>query len=214
MSLLVNEIFYSIQGESVYSGCPCVFIRLTGCNLKCTYCDTQYAYTQGEKMEISQILRQIAGWKCRWVEITGGEPLLQNETPLLVSRLLDHGYIVMMETNGSLDISRVDRRCIKVLDIKCPSSNEAGKNDLKNLKRLDPKDQIKFVIGNREDYRFAKNIISLHCPDFPGDRILFSPVYGKMHPAELADWILGDHLNVRLHLQIHKYIWPEKEKGF
>ena len=213
MSLLVNEIFYSIQGESVYSGCPCVFIRLTGCNLKCTYCDTQYAYTQGEKMEISQILRQIAGWKCRWVEITGGEPLLQNETPLLVSGLLDHGYIVMMETNGSLDISRVDRRCIKVLDIKCPSSNEAGKNDLKNLKRLDPKDQIKFVIGNREDYRFAKNIISLHCPDFPGDRILFSSVYGEMHPADLVDWILEDNLNVRLHVQLHKIILPGRESG-
>jgi 7-carboxy-7-deazaguanine synthase len=213
MSILVNEIFYSIQGESVYSGCPCVFIRLTGCNLKCTYCDTQYAYNQGEKMEISQILRQIAGYKCRSVEITGGEPLLQNETPLLVSRLLDHGYIVMMETNGSLDISRVDQRCIKVLDMKCPSSNEAGKNDLKNLKRLDPKDQIKFVIGNREDYKFAKNIISLHCPDFPGDRILFSSVYGEMHPADLVDWILEDNLNVRLHVQLHKIILPGRESG-
>jgi 7-carboxy-7-deazaguanine synthase len=213
MSLLVNEIFYSIQGESIYSGCPCIFVRLTGCNLKCTYCDTQYAYEGGEKMEIPQLIRRVAGYKCRWVEITGGEPMLQNETPILVSRLLDNGYVVMMETNGSLDISRVDRRCIKVLDIKCPSSNEAKKNDLKNLKRIDSKDQIKFVIGNREDYKFAKNIISLHCPDFPGDRILFSPVYGIMHPSDLADWILRDHLNVRLHLQIHKYIWPNREKG-
>jgi 7-carboxy-7-deazaguanine synthase len=213
MSLLVNEIFYSIQGESIYSGCPCIFIRLTGCNLKCTYCDTQYAYEEGEKMEISLIMHRVAGYKCRWVEITGGEPLLQNETPLLVSRLLDHGYSVMMETNGSLDISRVDQRCITVLDVKCPSSDAAEKNDLKNLKRIDSKDQIKFVIGNHEDYKFAKNVISLHCPDFPGDRILFSPVYGEMNPADLAAWILRDHLNVRLHLQIHKYIWPDREKG-
>ena len=213
MSLIVNEIFYSIQGESIYSGCPCVFVRLTGCNLRCTYCDTQYAYEEGEKMEIAQIMQRIAHFKCRLIEVTGGEPLLQNKTPLLVSKLLNNGYVVMMETNGSLDISRVDRRCIKVLDIKCPSSNEAKKNDLKNLKRLNSIDQIKFVIGNHEDYTYAKNIISSYCLDFPGYRILFSPVYSKMPPAELADWILRDHLNVRLHLQVHKYIWPDREKG-
>ncbi len=213
MALLVNEIFYSIQGESIYSGRPCIFVRLTGCNLRCTYCDTQYAYEEGEKMEIAKIMRRVSGFKCRLIEITGGEPLIQNETPLLVSRLLDNGYVVMMETNGSLDISRVDRRCIKVLDMKCPSSNESKKNNLKNLKQLQATDQIKFVIGSDEDYTYAKNIISSHCPDFPGDRILFSPVYGKMPPADLADWILKDHLNVRLHLQIHKYIWPGKDKG-
>jgi 7-carboxy-7-deazaguanine synthase len=213
MALLVNEIFYSIQGESIYSGRPCIFVRLTGCNLRCTYCDTQYAYEEGEKMEIDRIMSRISGFKCRWIEITGGEPLIQSETPLLVSRLIDNGYVVMMETNGSLDISRVDPRCIKVLDMKCPSSNESKKNDVKNLKKLHSKDQIKFVIGNHEDYTFAKNIISSHCLDFPGNRILFSPVYGKMPPAELAEWILKDHLTVRLHLQIHKYIWPDKEKG-
>ncbi len=213
MTLLVNEIFCSIQGESIYSGCPCIFVRLTGCNLRCTYCDTRYAYEEGEKMEIGQILRRVADYKCRLIEITGGEPLLQKETPLLVSRLLDNGYIVMMETNGSFDIGRVDRRCIKVLDIKCPSSNESKKNDLKNLKRLHSKDQIKFVIGNHEDYVYAQSIISSHGPDFPGDHILFSPVYGKMPPADLANWILKDHLKVRLHLQIHKYIWPGREIG-
>jgi 7-carboxy-7-deazaguanine synthase len=213
MTLLVNEIFYSIQGESIYSGRPCVFVRLTGCNLRCTYCDTQYAYEDGESMEIAQIMRRVSEYKCRLVEITGGEPLIQNETPLLVSRLLDNGYAVMMETNGSLDISRVDPNCIKVLDMKCPSSNESNKNDLKNLKHLHSKDQIKFVIGNHEDYTYAKNIISSHCPNFPGDCILFSPVYGKIPPADLADWILKDHLNVRLHLQLHKMIWPDKERG-
>jgi 7-carboxy-7-deazaguanine synthase len=212
MTLLVNEIFYSIQGESIYSGRPCVFVRLTGCNLRCSYCDTQYAYEEGEKMEIAQIIRRVSGYKCRLIEITGGEPLIQTETPLLVSRLLDHGYVVMMETNGSLDICRVDRRCIKVMDMKCPSSNESKKNDLKNLKQLHSKDQIKFVMANRVDYTYAKNIISSHCPDFPGDRILFSPVYREMPPADLADWILEDHLNVRLHLQIHKIIWPNKER--
>ncbi len=213
MSLLVNEIFYSIQGESIYSGQPCIFVRLTGCNLRCTYCDTRYAYEEGQKMEIDRIIRRVLGFKCRLIEITGGEPLIQSETPLLVSRLLENGYIVMMETNGSLDISRIDPRCIKVLDVKCPSSNESKKNDVTNLQKLHSQDQIKFVIGNREDYTFAKNVISSHCADFPGNRILFSPVYGKMPPAELAEWILKDHLNVRLHLQIHKYIWPDKDKG-
>jgi 7-carboxy-7-deazaguanine synthase len=213
MALLVNEIFYSIQGESIYSGRPCIFVRLSGCNLRCTYCDTQYAYEKGEKMEIDHIIRKVSEFKCRWVEVTGGEPLIQSDTPMLVSKLLDNGYVVMMETNGSLDISRVDPRCIKVLDIKCPSSNESKKIDVKNLKKLRSKDQIKFVIGNHEDYTFAKNIISSHCPDFPGNRILFSPVYGKMPTNKLAEWILKDHLNVRLHLQIHKYIWPDKEKG-
>lgn len=213
MALLVNEIFYSIQGESIYSGRPCIFVRLSGCNLRCTYCDTQYAYEKGEKMDIDRILRKVSEFKCRLIEITGGEPLIQSETPMLVSRLLDNGYVVMMETNGSLDIGRVDPRCIKVLDMKCPSSNESKKNDVKNIQKLHSKDQIKFVIGNHEDYTFAKNIISSHCPDFPGNRILFSPVYGKMPPAELAEWILKDHLNVRLHLQLHKYIWPDKEKG-
>jgi 7-carboxy-7-deazaguanine synthase len=213
VTLLINEIFYSIQGESIYSGRPCIFVRLTGCNLRCTYCDTQYAYEEGEKMEIDPIMRRISEYKCRLIEITGGEPLFQNETPLLISRLLDNGYVVMMETNGSLDISRVDRRCIKVLDMKCPSSNESKKNDVKNLKQLHAKDQIKFVIADRDDYAYAKNLISLHCPEFPGDRILFSPVFGKMPPSDLADWILKDHLNVRLHLQIHKYIWPDRERG-
>lgn len=213
MSLIINEIFYSIQGESIYSGRPCTFVRLTGCNLRCSYCDTQYAYEEGIKMKITQIMRQVAYYKCPLVEITGGEPLLQNETPLLISKLLENGYDVMMETNGSFDISRVDERCIKIVDIKCPSSNESEKNDLENLKRLHSKDQIKFVIGNHEDYKYAKSIISSHCPDFPGDRILFSPVYGKLSPANLADWILKDHLNVRLHFQLHKMIWPDKNKG-
>jgi len=213
MSLLINEIFYSIQGESTHSGRPCVFVRLTGCNLRCTYCDTRYAYEEGIKMEITEIMDRVTAYKCSLVEITGGEPLLQNETPVLIHRLLENGYEALMETNGSLDISKVDRRCIKVVDIKCPTSNESDKNDLGNLKRLNPKDQIKFVIGSLMDYTYAKNIIALNCPDFPGDHILFSPVSGEMPLADLARWILEDHLNVRMNLQIQKIIWPDREKG-
>jgi len=213
MTILVNEIFHSIQGESIYSGRPCIFIRLTGCNLRCTYCDTRYAYEDGEEMEIAEIIRCVAAYNCRLVEITGGEPLLQNETPLLIFGLLENGYEVLMETNGSLDISKVDPRCVKIVDIKCPSSHASEKNDLENLKRLNPKDQIKFVIGNRTDYVYAKKTMALNRPDFPGDRILFSPISGKMPSEDLAEWILEDNLNVRLHLQIHKIIWPDRKKG-
>jgi len=164
-------------------------------------------------MKITQIMGRVAAYKCPLVEITGGEPLLQNETPLLISKLIENGYMVMMETNGSFDISRVDDRCIKIVDIKCPSSNESEQNDLKNFKRLHPKDQIKFVIGNREDYMYAKNITKLHCSDVLGDHILFSPAFGIMPPADLAGWMLEDNLNVRFHIQLHKIIWPDKKSG-
>jgi len=213
MALMINEIFHSIQGESTYSGRPCIFVRLTGCNLRCSYCDTRYAYEEGVKMEISEIINRVAGYECPLIEITGGEPLLQSETPLLIYRLLENGYEVMMETNGSLDISSVDGRCIKIVDIKCPTSSESDKNDLENLKRLNPKDQVKFVIGSRKDYEYAKETIELIHPGFPMDQILFSPVSGEMAPAKLAEWILEDSLNVRFHLQLHKIIWPGKEKG-
>lgn len=213
MALMINEIFHSIQGESTYSGRPCIFVRLTGCNLRCSYCDTRYAYEEGVKMEISEIINRVAVYECPLIEITGGEPLLQSETPLLIYRLLENGYEVMMETNGSLDISSVDGRCIKIVDIKCPTSSESDKNDLENLKRLNPKDQVKFVIGSRKDYEYAKETIELIHPGLPMDQILFSPVSGEMAPAKLAEWILEDSLNVRFHLQLHKIIWPGKEKG-
>ncbi len=213
MALLVNEIFYSIQGESTHSGRPCVFIRLTGCNLRCTYCDTRYAYEDGMQMEIMEILEHLAAYKCSLVEITGGEPLLQHDTPALINRLLENGYEVMMETNGSFDISRVDGRCIKIVDIKCPSSGESDKNDLLNLKRLNSNDQVKFVIGCREDYVYAKEIMASIPPEFPKKHVLFSPVSDKMSPALLAGWMLADQLDVRLHLQLHKIIWPDAPRG-
>jgi 7-carboxy-7-deazaguanine synthase len=213
MTLLVNEIFYSIQGESTYSGRPCIFVRLTGCNLRCSYCDTRYAYEQGVNMEITEIMNRIAAYPCRLVEITGGEPLLQSQTPSLIYRLLENGYEVMLETNGSLDISRVDGRCIKIVDIKCPTSGESDKIDLGNLKRLGSKDQVKFVIGDRSDYKYAKVTMDSISPDFPEEQILFSPVSGGISPSQLAEWILEDSLNVRLHLQLHKIIWPDKKRG-
>ena len=210
MTLLINEIFYSIQGESLYAGLPCVFVRLTGCNLRCSYCDTRYAYEEGIEMKSAEILQKVAAYHCPLIEITGGEPLLQNDTPLLISELLEKGYEVMMETNGTFDISMVDKRCIKIVDIKCPTSGESDKNDLENLKRLNQKDQAKFVIGSREDYEYAKNIIKLISRKFSEKKILFSPVFGKIASAELAKWILEDNLNIRLHLQLHKIIWPDK----
>jgi len=164
-------------------------------------------------MEIAEIIGRVAAYNCRLVEITGGEPLLQTETPRLIFDLLKNGYEVLMETNGSLDISKVDPRCVKIVDIKCPSSHASEKNDLVNLKRLNPKDQIKFVIGNRTDYVYAKKTMALNRPDFPEDHILFSPISGKLPPEDLAEWILEDNLNVRLHLQLHKIIWPDREKG-
>ena len=213
MALLVNEIFYSIQGESIHSGRPCIFVRLTGCNLRCTYCDTRYAYEDGMQMEIREILEHLAAYQCSLVEITGGEPLLQHDTPALINRLLDNGYEAMMETNGSFDISRVDGRCMKIVDIKCPSSGESEKNDLNNLKRLNLIDQVKFVIGCREDYLYAKKIIKSIPPEFPTERVLFSPTSDKMSSDTLAGWILEDTLDVRLHLQLHKIIWPDEPRG-
>jgi len=212
MSLVVNEIFYSIQGESVYSGRPCIFVRLTGCNLRCSYCDTTYAYENGTEMEIEPVIKQVDLFRCSLVEITGGEPLIQAETPLLIYSLLENGYEVMMETNGSLDISIIDNRCIKIVDIKCPSSMESDKNDLENLKRMNRKDQVKFVMGTRKDYEYAKEIIKMIPDRLPGHHILFSPVFGKIKPSKIAKWILEDKLDVKFHLQLHNVIWPNGEK--
>jgi 7-carboxy-7-deazaguanine synthase len=208
MTLLVNEIFYSIQGESTYSGLPCTFVRLSGCNLRCSYCDTRYAYDEGVEMEIESIMNQIEVYGCPLVEITGGEPLLQNETPHLIHQLLENGYKVMMETNGSLDIDRVDKRCIKIVDIKCPTSNESSKNDFENIDKLHPEDQVKFVIGDRTDYDYAREITTQIYPQVAPDHILFSPVFEQMLPSDLVKWILEDKLSVRFHLQLHKFIWP------
>lgn len=214
MSLRINEIFYSIQGESLYAGLPCVFVRLTGCNLRCAYCDTRYAYDEGTDMTIPEILDRVGAYPVSAiVEITGGEPLFQRETPELVVRLLDQGRTVLMETNGSLDISRIDGRCIRIMDIKCPSSLMESCNDPDNLRRLGTKDQIKFIIGTRTDYEFACSVLKEIPPELPVSSVLFSPASGTLPPSLLADWILADGLGVRLHLQLHKRIWPDTERG-
>ena len=214
MPLQVNEIFYSIQGESSYAGRPCVFVRLTGCNLRCAYCDTQYAYNEGRELEIKDIIAQVSSHRCPLVEVTGGEPLIQEQTPFLVKSLVERGYTVLVETNGSQDISRIDERCIRIMDIKCPSSREEEKNDLENLRKLTDRDEVKFVIGDREDYEFAKDILDFQgSSPLVGNPVHFSPLFEKIEPRLLAGWILEDCLNVRLHLQLHKIIWDPGKRG-
>jgi 7-carboxy-7-deazaguanine synthase len=211
LTLNVNEIFYSIQGESSFSGIPCIFIRLTGCNLRCSYCDTRYACDEGTVLSLDEVLRRIALFPCSLVEVTGGEPLLQQNTPKLLRILLHLGYKVLVETNGSMNIEAIDKRCIRIVDIKCPSSGEADMNDLGNLKRLTGKDELKFVIGCRSDYEFAKDLVL--SPEIMNLKIkppLFSPVMNKLKPKRLAAWILEDHLNVRLQVQLHKVIWGNR----
>lgn len=214
MSLKVNEIFYSIQGESSCAGWPCVFVRLTGCNLRCAYCDTQYAYETGLEMDIKDILDRISVYNCRLVEVTGGEPLIQKETPDLIMHLLNKGYKVLLETNGSMDIGVVDKRCARIMDIKCPSSGEKERNDLDNLKRLGEKDELKFVIADRADYEYAKEILEIIDRVRPCSvPVHFSPCFGRIDTRELSHWILEDFLDVRLNLQLHKFIWDPHERG-
>ncbi len=212
MNLKVNEIFYSIQGESLYAGLPCAFVRLSGCNLRCVYCDTKYAYDEGIQMPIAGIMEQVAAYQCRLVEITGGEPLCQDLTPDLISTLIEKGYTVLLETNGTMDIRSVDPRCIKIVDIKCPGSGESEKNNLNNIEHLTTHDQLKFVITDKNDYVFAKNILAKTCPSPCPVPVLFSPANDLLEPAVLADWMLKDGLDVRLQLQLHKIIWPDVER--
>ncbi len=214
MSLTVNEIFFSIQGESSHAGRPCVFIRLAGCNLRCTYCDTQYAYEEGSSRTIDDIEREVRPFRCTLVEVTGGEPLLQPQTPELIRRLLDAQYMVLLETNGSRDIGIVDDRCTRIVDVKCPSSGQSGENRLENLAIITPNDEVKFVIGDREDFDYAKDVIATRLSRHGGLKPpLISPVFGRLDPESLVRWILEDHLDVRLQIQLHKWIWGADKRG-
>ena len=214
MPLLVNEIFYSIQGESSFAGRPCVFIRLTGCNLRCSYCDTQYAYNEGCQMGVDEILDKVASFECPLVEVTGGEPLLQDDTPFLITSLLDKGHKVLLETNGSMDIGRADKRCIRIVDIKCPSSGEQESFLSDNLGRLTDMDELKFVIGDRQDYEFARKILGSIQRRRPSPVMVnISNVFPEMDARTLAEWILEDHLDVRLNLQLHKLLWGPEKRG-
>jgi len=213
MNLTVNEIFYSIQGESIHAGLPCVFVRLTGCNLRCRYCDTRYAFNEGSTMAVGQILDRVASFACGLVEITGGEPLFQKGTPELAAALLAKGYDVLLETNGSLNIDRVDCRCSRIMDIKCPSSGEVSKNDPANLARLTANDQVKFVIGDHKDFWFAVEMLERVPAFVPRDRILFSHVAERLPPDRLARWMLDANIQARMQIQLHKFIWPERDRG-
>ena len=211
--LSINEIFYSIQGESTYAGKPCVFVRLAGCDLRCSWCDTSYAFGEGRKMSIDDIVRQVGGYGTALVEVTGGEPLLQEDVYPLMERLLDEGQTVLLETGGQIDVSRVPGAVVKVMDVKCPASGESDKVDWGNIDRLGSRDQVKFVIQDRRDYEFARDTVTRHALDRRCAAVLFSPVHGVLNPKELSEWILEDRLPVRLQLQIHKHIWGADVRG-
>lgn len=213
MGLKINEIFFSIQGESSFAGRPCVFVRLSGCNLNCTYCDTPYAREEGAWMSIDDIYDRVVAYGFPLVEITGGEPLLQDQTPALVKHLLSKGLSVLMETNGSMNIELTDSACIRIVDIKCPSSGQSGFMDMDNLYRMTTKDELKFVLSDRGDYEFAKGVANSARQILPESTILFSSVSGKLDPSDLSAWILGDRLDVRLQIQLHKIIWPDTDRG-
>jgi 7-carboxy-7-deazaguanine synthase len=210
--LKTNEIFHSIQGESSKSGLPCVFVRLTYCNLRCTYCDTEYAFYEGEDKSIEDIINEVKKYNCNLVEVTGGEPLVQKECLELMKKLCDVGFDVMLETGGSLPIKDIDERVMIVMDLKCPSSKMEKKNLYENINYLKPKDELKFVIGNREDYDWSKEIISKY-ELINKSEILFSVVFGELEPVSLVNWIIEDKLDVRYQLQMHKYIWHPETKG-
>lgn len=208
----VTEIFHSIQGESTLLGTPCVFVRLTGCDLRCRWCDTEYAFTEGGPMEVQEVVRRVLAYGCPLVEITGGEPLLQKETPELCRRLLDSGCRVMIETGGHRDISVLPGGVKVILDVKCPESGESEKNDWKNLERLNPEGEIKFVIAGRSDYEWARETVRSR--DLASrNPVLFSPVHGEMEYEPLARWILEDGLPVRFQPQLHKHIWHPEKRG-
>ncbi len=206
--LKVCEIFYSIQGESTYAGLPFVFVRLSGCNLRCSFCDTTYAYYEGEYMREDEILERVLAYDTDFVEITGGEPLLQEGTISLIERLLSLGKKVLLETNGSFDIGSVPKECVKIVDVKCPGSGMSDKMFWGNLEKLGGKDEVKFVILDKADYEFAKDVMKRY--SIFGERVLISPVFSKLSPSLVASWMLSDKLFARLQIQIHKYIFGEK----
>jgi 7-carboxy-7-deazaguanine synthase len=212
--LRVTELFHSIQGESTWAGLPCVFIRLTGCNLRCNWCDTAYAFSGGTMMDLDSILSSVAAYRTPLVEITGGEPLTQPACPALAESLLDAGHTVLLETGGSLPINTLPDEVIRIMDLKCPGSGECKKNHWPNIGYLrHDRDEVKFVIADRADYEWARQTIETHCLETRCRALLFSPVTGSLEPAHLAQWILEDRLPVRLQIQLHKILWPGQNRG-
>jgi 7-carboxy-7-deazaguanine synthase len=206
----ITEIFYSLQGETRTIGLPTVFVRLTGCPLRCGYCDTAYAFTGGEKMEIADIVQQVASYKPRYVTVTGGEPLAQQTCHELLKELCDLGVEVSLETSGAMDISQVDPRVVVVMDLKTPASKEEVKNNYDNIQYIKATDQLKFVICDQGDYEWSKQKMTEY--DLPAKcEVLFSPIHGELAPADLADWIVRDNLPVRMQVQLHKYLWGDEQ---
>ena len=211
--LTINEIFYSIQGESTYAGRPCVFVRLTACDLRCSWCDTEYAFHEGRKRSLEDVLAEVDRHECSLVEVTGGEPLLQDEVYPLMQSLVDRGRTVLLETGGHRSTSRVPEPVITILDVKCPGSGEAHRNHWENLHRLRSHDEVKFVIKDRADYDWARDVLERHGVRQRAAAIHFSPVHGVLDPKTLSEWVLADRLPVRVQLQIHKYIWSPTTRG-
>ena len=210
--LTVNEIFYSIQGESTFAGLPCVFVRLTYCNLRCVWCDTEYAFYEGREMSFEEILEEVGRYPSKLIEVTGGEPLAQEGVHELMRMLCDRGYTVLLETSGSISIAKVDPRVRIIMDIKCPGSGMEKKNVWENIRYLKPTDEVKFVVAHREDFDWAVEVVKRYeiekkCP------VLFSPVFGEVQPIELARWLLESGLGARMQLQLHKYIWEPETRG-
>ncbi len=212
MPLKVNEIFHSIQGESTHAGRPCVFVRLTYCNLRCAYCDTEYAFFEGRERSLDEIVAAVADFGCRLVEVTGGEPLIQRETTRLLARLLEAGHEVLLETSGAWPIETVPDGVRVIMDLKTPGSGMVARNRWENLRHLDTDDEIKFVICDRADYEWARGVVGEHGLA-ERHAVLFSPAFGDLEPRRLAEWILEDGLPVRLQLQIHKLVWSPSARG-
>lgn len=213
LKLTINEIYFSIQGESTWAGRPCVFVRLTFCNLRCTYCDTEYAFYEGKKQSLGEIVGAVLAYRCPLVEITGGEPLLQKNVLPLMTTLADAGCTVLLETSGAHDISAVDPRVHRIMDLKTPGSGEVERNLWSNLEHLTARDEVKFVIGSREDYEWSCAQLRQHRLDQRCGAVLFSPIFGRIDPREIVEWIVADKLNVRFQLQMHKFIWKPTQRG-
>ena len=211
--LTINEIFYSIQGESSYAGRPCVFIRLTACDLRCSWCDTPYAFYEGQKQSVDEVLAEVERIDCPLVEVTGGEPLLQNEVYPLMRALIDGGRTVLLETGGHRSTADVPEAVVTILDVKCPGSGESDRNDWSNLERLRPHDEVKFVVTDRTDYEYARDVIARHRLAERAAAIHLSPAHGALNPRSLSEWVLADRLPARVQLQLHKYIWEPGTRG-
>ncbi|MCX4028739.1 7-carboxy-7-deazaguanine synthase QueE [Endozoicomonas sp. SM1973] len=210
LKVRISEIFYSLQGETKTIGLPTVFVRLTGCPLRCGYCDTAYAFNGGEVVTVASVLAEVAKYNPRYVTVTGGEPLAQRNCFNLLVELAEQGYEVSLETSGALDVSPVDPRVVKVMDLKAPSSGEMHRNRYENIQWLLPHDQVKFVVANRDDFNWAAFKLAEYDLTAKVSEVLFSPVYGELNPTELAEWILTDNLPVRMQIQLHKYLWNDE----